>query len=63
MTESEEEEWNGGSGDEGQTDECHDEVVIVESSTVIDSAKPILCLSERNEEDTTWTRNDDTMTP
>jgi hypothetical protein len=31
-SETEEEGWDGGSGDEGQSEECHDEVVVVEGS-------------------------------
>ena len=49
--------------DEEQTEECHDEVVVVEVSAVNVSPKPILRLPERNEEDTVWTRVDDTKSP
>ena len=54
MTESEVEEegWDGGSGDEGQSKECHKEVMVVETSEPNVSVKPILCLPERNKEDT-----------
>ena len=38
-------------------------MVVVEASTFLASAKPILRLSERNEEDTVWTRVDDTKPP
>jgi hypothetical protein len=44
-----------GTGDRhrGNSEECDNEVVEVEGSGSSDSAKPILCLSERNE-DTAW---------
>ena len=42
-SETEEEGWDGGSGDEGQSEECHDEVVVVEASGSRVSVKPILC--------------------
>lgn len=52
-----------GSGDEGQHEEGHDEVEILEETSSIDTDKPILCLSERNDADTGWTRDDGTLTP
>jgi hypothetical protein len=58
MTESED-GWEGGSGDEEQSEEGEDEVQLVQDSGSCASATPILCLSERNEEDTVWTRTDD----
>jgi hypothetical protein len=62
MTESETEEdgCDGGSGDEEQSEEGDDEVEVVKGSGSRTSAKPILCLLERNEEDTRWTRVDAT---
>ncbi len=40
------------SGDEGQSEECSDDVVVVEASGSRTSAKPILRLLDRSEEDT-----------
>ena len=51
-SETEEEGWDGGSGDEGQSEECSDDVVVVEESGVSTSAKAILRLLDRSEEDT-----------
>ena len=50
-SEAEEEGWDGRSGDEGQSEECV-EVLVVEASGASASAKSILRLSERNDEDT-----------
>ncbi len=47
-----------GSGDEGQSEEGEDEVEVVQESGSRDSAKTILRLPERNEEDTDWTHPD-----
>ena len=49
-SETEEEGWDVGSG--GQSEECHDEVVVVETSGDIASVNPSLCSPERNKEDT-----------
>ncbi len=51
--------WERGSGDEEQSEEGDDEVQVVEESGSLTSATTILRLPERNEEDTTWTRDDD----
>jgi len=61
MTDSEEDGSIGGSGDEGQHEEGHDEVEILEETTSIDTDKPILCFPERNDPDTGWTRDDGTF--
>ena len=47
MTDTEEEVWDGDSGDEEQSEECNDEVVEVETSGSSGSVKPILRLPER----------------
>ncbi len=62
MTQSETEEdgCDGESGDEEQSEEGHDEVEVVKGSGSRASDRPILCLPERNEEDTRWTRDDGT---
>jgi len=54
----EEEDW--GSADEEEREEGDDDVVEGEPLGSRDSAKPILRLPERNEEDTAWTRADGT---
>jgi hypothetical protein len=61
MTQSETEEdgCDGESGDEEQSEEGHDEVEVVKGSGSRVSVTPILRLSERNEENTRWTRADD----
>ena len=59
-SETEEEGWDGRSGDEGHSEECQ-EVVVVEASGTSVSVKPLLCLPERNivnNDETTWTRPD-----
>jgi hypothetical protein len=61
LADSEEDGSIGGSGDEGQHEEGHDEVEILEETTSIDTNKPILCFPERNDPDTGWTRDDDTF--
>jgi hypothetical protein len=62
MTQSQVEEdgCDGESGDEEQSEEGHDEVEVVKGSGSHASDTPILRLSERNEEDTRWTRADGT---
>jgi hypothetical protein len=62
MTQSEAEEdgCDGESGDEEQSEEGDDEVEVVKGSGSRTSVTPILRLPERNEEDTRWTRADDT---
>ncbi len=59
MTDSDPEEdgWEEGSRDEEQNSEGDDDVEEVEASGSRASAKPILSLTERNEEDTGWTRD------
>jgi hypothetical protein len=52
----EDEDWGEGSGDEEEREEGDDDVIEVEPSGSRDSVKPILRLSERNEDDTDWTR-------
>ena len=52
--------WEQGSRDEEQSGEGDDHVEEVEASGSRVSAKPILCLSERNEEDTVLTHTDGT---
>jgi hypothetical protein len=49
-----------GSRDEEQSDEGADDVQEVEASGARASAKLILCLSERIDEDTSWTHTDET---
>ena len=56
-SESEEEGCDGQSGDEGQSEECL-EVLVVETSGTSVSTKTILRLPERNDDVTTWTRAD-----
>ncbi len=56
----EDEDWGEGSGDEEEIEEGDDDLMEVQSSGSRDSVKPILCLSERNEEDTVWTLDDGT---
>jgi hypothetical protein len=56
----EDEDWGEGSGDEEEREEGDDDLIVVESSGSRDRMKPILCLSERNEEDTAWTHSDGT---
>jgi hypothetical protein len=56
--ETEEEGCDERSGDEGQSEECL-EVMVVEASGASASSKPILRLPERNDDDTVWTRDDD----
>jgi len=55
--------WEGGSGDEEQSEQGDDEVVVLDGSGSRTSDKPILCLPERNEEDTGWTRDDGSKSP
>ena len=55
----EEEDW--GSADEEEREEGDDDVLEEQPSGSRDSAKPILRLPERNEDDTAWTRADGTM--
>ena len=59
-SEPEEDGWEEGSRDEEQNSEGDDDVEEVEASGSRASAKPILCLPERNDEDTAWTRADGT---
>ena len=56
----EDEDWGEGSGDEEEREEGDDDLIEVHPSGSRDSVKPILCLPERNEEDTDWTRADGT---
>ena len=56
-SEDEEEGCDGWCGDEEQSEECL-EVLVVEVSGSRASTKPILCLSERNDDDTDWTCSD-----
>ena len=49
-----------GSRHEEESEEGHDDVLEVEASGSRASAKPIVCLPESNDEDTTWTRADGT---
>ncbi len=58
--EPEEDGWEEGSRDEQQNSEGDDDVEEVEASGSRASAKPILRLPERNDEDTAWTRSDAT---
>ena len=62
MTDSEtvDDGWEQGSRDEEQSEEGDDDVLEVEASGSRASAKPILRLPERNDEDTVWTRADGT---
>ncbi len=62
MTDSDPEEdaWEEGSRDDHQNSEGDDDVEEVEASGSRTSAKPILCLPERNDEETDWTRSDGT---
>jgi len=55
---AEDEEW--GSDDEEEREQGDDDSVEEEPSGSSDSVKPILCLPERNEEDTSWTHSDGT---
>ncbi len=54
----EEEDW--GSADEEEREEGDDDVLEEQASGSRDSAKPILRLPERNDDDTAWTRADGT---
>jgi hypothetical protein len=54
----EDEDWGEGSGDEEEREGGDDDLIEVVTSGSRDSLKPILRLSERNEEDTSWTRPD-----
>jgi hypothetical protein len=56
----EDEDWGEGSGDEEEREEGDDDLIVVEPSGSRDCMKPILRLSERNEEDTAWTLADGT---
>jgi hypothetical protein len=62
MTDSETEDdgWEQGSRDEEQSEEGVDDVQEVETSGSRDSVKPILSFPERNDEDTFWTRTEQT---
>jgi hypothetical protein len=56
----EEDGWEEESRDEQQNSEVDNDVEEVEASGSRASAKPILRLPERNDEDTAWTRADGT---
>ncbi len=62
MTDSEGEDdgWEQGSRDEEQSEDGTDDVQEVEASGTRASTKPILRFPERNDEDTFWTRTDET---
>jgi hypothetical protein len=54
----EEDRWEGRSGDDEQSEEGEDEEEVVQDSGSHTSDNPILCLTDRNEEDTDWTCDD-----
>ncbi len=58
--ETEDDGWEQGSPDEEQSKDGTDDVQEVEALGSRASVKPILRFPERNDEDTFWTRTDET---